>query len=69
MQGVISPAVIAHHVVEVKTDPSRRLDPANGVGMCMACHNQLHRISREVERFAQAWAARGRNNPSTNEKP
>lgn len=42
-QGKTTAATIAHHVVEVLDDPDRRLDPDNGVGVCAACHNGLHK--------------------------
>mgnify|MGYP003888968157 CR=1 FL=1 len=55
--GRIIPSTIAHHVQPVTCHPELKLDITNGVGVCNACHNTIHRVPGEVERFAQAWAA------------
>ena len=40
--GRITPATIAHHVVEVRDDPGKRLEVENGIGVCHSCHNSIH---------------------------
>lgn len=41
-EGRITPADTVHHIVELREDWSRRLDPANLVSLCTACHNAVH---------------------------
>lgn len=41
-EGRITPADTVHHIVELREDWSRRLDPANLVSLCQACHNAVH---------------------------
>ena len=38
----IKAAEIVHHMVEIKTDWSKRLIIKNMVSLCNSCHNQLH---------------------------
>lgn len=38
-RGIIRPAQIADHIVELKDDWSKRLDPNNIEPLCRACHN------------------------------
>lgn len=44
-QGVLVPAKIVHHIVEVKDDWSKRLDIDNLESVCYACHNREHKTS------------------------
>lgn len=69
MQDTITPATIAHHLVEVTVDQNLSLDLSNGVGVCQACHHAIHQIHGEVEHFVKAWAARGHQpkQPSRNQ--
>lgn len=46
-RGIIRPAQIADHRIELKDDWSRRLDPSNIVSMCRSCHNRKTREERE----------------------
>jgi len=41
-EGRITPADTVHHIVELREDWSRRLDPDNLVAICAACHNRVH---------------------------
>ena len=41
-QGRITKADTVHHIVELREDWSRRLDPANLISLCSACHNVVH---------------------------
>lgn len=36
------PAIIAHHIVPVREDWSRRLDYKNLMSVCARCHEELH---------------------------
>ncbi len=36
-------ATMVHHLVPVRVDPSRRLDPGNMVAVCYSCHQRVHR--------------------------
>lgn len=38
----ITRADTVHHIVPIKQDFSRRLDPSNVESVCRACHNRLH---------------------------
>lgn len=40
--GRITPAATVHHIVPVRVDWSKRLDPANLETICRACHNAEH---------------------------
>lgn len=40
--GRITPATTVHHIVPVRADYSRRLDPSNLETICKACHNAEH---------------------------
>jgi len=42
----LTPATIAHHVVERSADPSLALDPANLEAICQAHHNAIHKTGR-----------------------
>jgi hypothetical protein len=59
LEGRFVPSVIAHHLIEVTDRPDLRLVLANGCGTCTECHNQVHKIPGEVERFAQQMQAKG----------
>jgi 5-methylcytosine-specific restriction protein A len=39
----VTPAVIVHHIIEVKDDPTKALDPENLLSCCVACHNTIHK--------------------------
>ncbi len=41
--GKITYANTVHHIVEVRDDWSKRLDLANLVSLCHACHNKIHK--------------------------
>ena len=41
-QGKLKSADVVHHIVELKQDWSRRLDPSNLVSLCHECHNRHH---------------------------
>ncbi len=43
--GRVTPAEDVHHVIKVKDDRSRRLDPSNLMSVCRACHAALDRRS------------------------
>lgn len=40
--GRITPATTVHHIVPVRADWTRRLDPANLETICKTCHNAEH---------------------------
>lgn len=40
--GRVRPAQEVHHVKSVKSSPNDRLDPANLVPLCVACHRRRH---------------------------
>lgn len=40
--GRVTPATTVHHIVPVRVDYSKRLDPANLETICKACHNAEH---------------------------
>jgi 5-methylcytosine-specific restriction protein A len=40
---IVTPAVIVHHIIEVKDDPTKALDPENLLSCCVACHNTIHK--------------------------
>ncbi len=44
--------LFADHVVEIKDDPSRALDPANGQALCGSCHTKKTLRERD-KRFAR----------------
>ena len=44
--GKVVPSVECHHVIAIKDDPSRRLDPSNVVAVCRACHIERHRAPK-----------------------
>ena len=54
LEGRVEPATVAHHLQEVSQRPDLRLVRSNGVGVCGQCHNAIHRIAGEVDRFAAA---------------
>ena len=39
-EGRTSSAVELHHIERLKTNPARRLDPDNIVGLCKRCHSK-----------------------------
>lgn len=39
-QGRTTPAVDVHHIEKISDAPERRLDAANLMALCRACHNQ-----------------------------
>ena len=39
--GRVKPATVADHVVPIATDPTKRLDLANGRGVCVDCHARI----------------------------
>jgi 5-methylcytosine-specific restriction enzyme A len=39
-EGRIEPATVGDHIVPIKVDPSRRLDPSNVRPLCKAHHDQ-----------------------------
>lgn len=41
--GVLEPARIVHHIVEVKDDWTKRLDLDNLESLCHSCHNRHHK--------------------------
>ena len=41
LQGRTTPAMVADHIIPIAVDPSRRLDLANGRGLCVTCHAQV----------------------------
>lgn len=48
MTGRITPATVPHHIVPVRLDPSRRLDPSNLVSLCNCCHQRRHAEMRNA---------------------
>lgn len=38
----ITPATTVHHIIPVRVDYSKRLDPSNLETICKACHNAEH---------------------------
>lgn len=42
-EGIVSVADIVHHVVETKSDWSKRLDSSNLISVCTSCHNEIHK--------------------------
>ena len=40
--GLIVPATIVHHVIEVRDSIDHRLDLDNLVSLCQSCHSRLH---------------------------
>lgn len=40
--GVLEPAVLVHHIIEVKVDYSKRFDIDNLQSLCKSCHNKIH---------------------------
>ncbi len=40
-ENVITSAELVHHIVEVKEDFSKRLDPDNCISVCKPCHNKI----------------------------
>ena len=40
--GRVTPATTVHHIIPVRVDYSKRLDPANLETICKACHNTEH---------------------------
>lgn len=40
--GRLTIADTVHHIVPVRVDPSRKLDPSNLETICRACHNKEH---------------------------
>ncbi len=59
LSGRLVPAAIGHHLIEVTDRPDLRLVVANGVGVCGDCHNAIHRMVGEVERFRAQMRQRG----------
>lgn len=49
----ITPADTVHHIVSIKQDWSRRLDPSNLEAICRACHNRLHGRGEGVSQATQ----------------
>lgn len=41
-QDRVVPAVMVHHIVELKQDWNKRLDLNNLESMCNSCHNKVH---------------------------
>ena len=39
--GMIRPATIVHHILDVKDEPSRRLDPSNLQPLCKSCNDSI----------------------------
>lgn len=44
--GKLTAASHVHHIVELKTDWDRRLDPSNLESLCHSCHSRLHAAPR-----------------------
>lgn len=40
--GRLTIATTVHHIVPVRVDPSRKLDPCNLEAICKTCHNKEH---------------------------
>lgn len=40
--GIVRPAAICDHIVELRKDWSRRLDPSNLQSLCNDCHERKH---------------------------
>ena len=45
--GILKPAIDLHHVRPLAEAPELRLDPANVVPLCKACHNKRERYARK----------------------
>lgn len=39
---IMTKGAIVHHIVPIRDDWSKRLDPANCVMLCQKCHNKVH---------------------------
>ena len=50
-RGKVVPSVECHHVIAIKDDPTRRLDPSNVVALCGECHDARHRTPPPVGIF------------------
>jgi 5-methylcytosine-specific restriction protein A len=48
-ENLFKKADVVHHIVEVKEDWDRRLDPDNLESLCHRCHNQEHHSSSDAE--------------------
>lgn len=42
--GKLTEASSVHHIVYVRDDDKRRLDPTNCMSICRSCHSRLHAI-------------------------
>jgi 5-methylcytosine-specific restriction protein A len=49
--GCGAPATDVDHIVSVKSDPSRRLDPSNLRSMCHSCHSRRTGADQKPEYF------------------
>lgn len=38
--GVLTVATEVHHLVKIRDNPARRLDPSNVIGLCKPCHSK-----------------------------
>ena len=39
--NVVKSAELVHHIIELKEDISKGLDPSNCISVCKACHNKI----------------------------
>ena len=46
-KGVYVAATHVHHKIEVKDDPSRKLDIDNLQSLCNSCHSSIHSYGRK----------------------
>jgi 5-methylcytosine-specific restriction endonuclease McrA len=43
-------ATVADHIVSIRDDPSRRLDPTNIQSLCKTCHDKVRQREQAAER-------------------
>ena len=47
IDGCSKPGREVHHVIRVYDDPSKCIDPENGMFLCLACHRKQHKKEKE----------------------